>query len=129
MRYSVPSMCLMGLTLIAVGCGQPSSGAGSPVDATITVTGPDGQPLKDVVLRLNPTSTATNPAFYKLEGKPVEAKSILPGTYIYYFEEIETGPQASKSRAVLKAMRTDLQSPKDTNTVEIKAGAVTIAVK
>lgn len=129
MLRSMYAIALFIVGLVVVGCGQPSSGAGTPIDTTITVTGPDGQPLKDVVLKLLATSSATQPTFFKLDGKPVEAKSVLPGKYIYYFEEIETGPQAAASRAALKKLAIDVQSPNEKNQVELKAGGVTIAAK
>ena len=91
-----------GLSVLA-GC-EATSGAKAPVNAVFTVTGPDGKPLKDVVLNLQPTSIAGSPMFFKLTDGTAKADGALPGKYIVFISVIETGPTAGRSLAALKAI-------------------------
>ena len=128
MRFAHLSACFALGVIALVGC-EPTSGAKAPVNALLTVTGPDGSPLTDVVLNLQPTTVAGSPMAFKLTDGTVKADQALPGTYIVFITALETGPNVAKSNAVLKTIPIAYQSAKETNTVEVKEGAVTVSIK
>lgn len=86
-----------------VGCGgYISTTPGKDVDVSGTVNGPDGKPVKDVVLYFQPTGGDAMPIQFPIKNGSFSGKMIA-GKYTYYLGAPQTGPDVRKAEAILKS--------------------------
>ena len=71
---------------LAVGCSSDPGLKPDPVEVSGVVLLPNGQPARDVVLNLFPTSSDQNMGGAQLKGDGKFTAKVVPGTYTFAFE-------------------------------------------
>jgi hypothetical protein len=112
-----------------VGCGEPTVNRPEAIEVQGQVSSADGKPVTNVILRIQPVEGNGFPVNLKLDQNGGFKDKIVPGTYVYFFQPIESGPAVAKSKAAMKGIPDNLKQPKADNKVEIKTGSVTITLK
>jgi hypothetical protein len=115
--------------VVLVGCGEPTVSRPEAIEVQGQVNAADGKPLSNVTLCLQPVEGNGFPVNVKLDASGSFKTKIIPGKYVYYFQPIESGNLAAKSKVAMKSVSPELKQPKAENTVEIKATSITITLK
>lgn len=120
---------MRGLTLFAgavlvasVGCGYYEPTPVQDVDISGNVSGPDGQPVKDLNVYFQPASGGAQPAGFKLGPDGSFSGKIKAGTYTYYLVPVSEGDQ--RGEAILKKLPDQYKKPDDKRTVSANGGRV-----
>lgn len=79
---------------LALGCSSSPPLKSDPVDVTLTVVGPTGQPVKDVILNCFPTNSNQSPGGGKLDANGKVATKLITGKYTFGFEGQPAGMKA-----------------------------------
>lgn len=106
----------------AVGCGYIEPSPVEDVDISGTVTGPDGQPVKDVNVYFQPASGGAQPAGFKLGADGSFSGKIKAGTYTYYLVPVSEGD--ARGEAILKKLPEQYKKADDKRTVKASGGRV-----
>ena len=100
------AVCILAFPLLSfVGCsGYVSTSSGTDVEVSGTVNGPDGKPVKDVVLYFQPTGGEAMPNQFPLKNGSFSGKMIA-GKYTYYLgAPVQAGTDQRKAETILKSM-------------------------
>lgn len=92
---ALPLVCLAGCS------GYVSTTPGTDVEVSGTINGPDGKPVKDVVLYFQPTGGDAMPIQFPLKNGSFSGRMIA-GKYTYYLGAPQTGPDIRKAETALK---------------------------
>lgn len=86
-----------------VGCtGYVSTTPGVDVEVSGTVNGPDGKPVKDVVLYFQPTGGEAMPIQFPLKNGTFSGRMIA-GKYTYFLGAPQMGSDIRKAETILKS--------------------------
>jgi hypothetical protein len=107
-------------TALLVGCSSKPATKSDPVDVTLTVTLPNGQPAKDVTLNVFPTSSNQMQGGGKLDASGKVTTKLLPGKHTFSIE----GPPAA-----MAAVPKKYHSNSEDNSVEIQSTTKDLAIK
>jgi hypothetical protein len=106
-----------------VGCGMTPAKVGEPVAVSGKVALANGQPVRDVLLVLNPVEKG-RPDSFKLAPDGSFRGNVVPGKYAFYFAP----PDGRPAPAALRVIPEKFRSHQVEKLVTISGGAVTITV-
>lgn len=78
------------VTALLVGCSSAPAQKATPVEVTVTVTLPNGQPGRDLTLLLLPTSVDQMQGVGKTDASGKAKAQLTPGKYTFAFDNAPT---------------------------------------
>lgn len=109
----------LAVTLL-VGCSMTPPKKPDPVDVTITVSLPNGQPARGVTLNLLPTTTNQMQSGGKTDAAGKVKAKAMPGKHTFSLEG---------SGSAIQAVPTKYQQNDAANTLDVPSGGGDIAIK
>jgi hypothetical protein len=106
----------------AVGCGYHEPTPVQDVDISGNVTGPDGQPVRDVNVYFQPASAGAQPAGFKLAADGSFTGKVKEGTYTYYLVPMSEGDR--RGEAILNKLPEPYKKADEKRTVKANGGKV-----
>lgn len=106
------------------GCsGYISTTPGTDVEVSGTVNGPDGKPVKDVVLYFQPTGGDAMPNQFPLKNGSFSGRMIA-GKYTYYLGAPQSGPEVRKTETILKSFPATWKEGSLDRQINVSGGAL-----
>jgi len=111
------------------GCGRSAGQVSDPVKVTGQVIMANGQPVKDVVLTLQPVSKGQMAGFI-LDAEGKFTGEAVPGKYAYYISPMEGKTEAvRKTEAALKGIPENYRAASMDRTVEVTSSGTDLQIK